>query len=171
MAWVKNDDRMDDTRKVKRAWRRNRATIGLWDMAKTYSARHESDGLVPLEWIEDKLPETAERETVLGIMCEEGGLFELLPAGETRTIRVREVRVKYGPLDEDAFIVHDYLEFNEARQEAEDRRAKEAKRKADAREAARLAALAKTAGAVPDSSGECPPGQPTDNGGSPVAVQ
>jgi hypothetical protein len=169
MAWVKSDDRTDDTRKVKRAWKQDRATIGLWYMAKTCSARHESDGLVPLEWVEDKLPDEEERERVLCAMCERD-LFERLPAGETRTLRIRDMRVKYGPLDEDAFIVHDYLEFNEARQEAEERRSKEAKRKADAREQARLAALAKTAAGVPGSSEECPPGQPLDKAGSPANV-
>jgi hypothetical protein len=162
VAWVKNDDRMDDTPKVKRAWREERASIGLWAMAKTCTARHEDDGLVRLEWVEEKLPDVDERERVLRVLCERE-LFELLPAGETRATRVREVRVKYGPLDEDAYIVHDYLEFNEARQEAEERRAKEAKRKAEAREAARLARDAR-------DSMRSPAGQPQDNRGSPINV-
>jgi hypothetical protein len=162
MAWVKSDDRMDDTRKVKRAWKQDRATIGLWYMAKTCAARHESDGLVPLEWVEDKLPDAEERERVLEAMCERD-LFELLPAGETRTVRIRDVRVKYGPFDEDAYIVHDYLEFNEARQEAEERRAKETKRKAEAREAGRLARERA-------ESARSPAGQPQDNAGNPADV-
>jgi hypothetical protein len=162
VSWVKDDDRMDDTPKIKRAWREERASVGLWAMAKTCAARHESDGLVRLEWVEEKLPDVEERERVLHALCRRE-LFELLPAGETRTTRVREVRIKYGPLDEDAYIVHDYLEFNEAHQEAEERRAKEAKRKADAREAARLAHERADAA-------RSPAGQPQDSGGSPVDV-
>lgn len=163
MAWVKNDDRMDDTSKVKRAWREDRASVGLWSMAKTCTARHEADGLVPLEWVEEKLPESEERERVLRVLCQRD-LFELLPAGETKTIRIRDIRVKYGPLDEDAYLIHDYLDYNEARQEAEERRTREAKRKADAREAARLARERADAARRPD-------GHPQDNGGSPVELQ
>jgi hypothetical protein len=136
MAWVKSDDRMDDTPKVKRAWRRNRATIGLWYMAKTYSARHESDGLVPLEWFEDKLPDSAEREEVLSVMLDVG-LIEKLSAGDRKRVKISRVKrgktvevvVTYGPVGEESYIVHDYLEFNEARVEAEGRRCADAERK------------------------------------------
>lgn len=140
MGWVKSDDRLDDTRKVKRAWRANRATVGLWTMAKTYSARHETDGLVPLEWIEDKLPDADEREAVMKVALDEE-LFEELSAGESRRVKVTrvkkgktvDVKVTIGPIGEPGYIVHDYLEFNEARQEAEERRRADAIRKTKAR--------------------------------------
>jgi hypothetical protein len=127
---------MDDTPKVKKAWRRNRATVGLWDMAKTRSARHEQDGLVPLEWVEEKLPDTSERDEVLAVMLDVG-LFVKLPAGERKRVKVSRVKkgktveytIHYGPLDEDSFIVHDFLEFNESKVESEERRREDALRK------------------------------------------
>ena len=165
MAWVKNDDRMDDTPKVKKAWRRNRATVGLWSMAKTRSARHESDGLVPLEWIEERLPDTVEREDTLTVLLDVG-LFEELPAGETKKVKVTrvrkgksvDVRVTYGPCDEDSFIVHDYLEFNEARVELEERRRADAVRKTKERK--------KSPSDDDDSSTPRPPGQTLDSAGT-----
>lgn len=150
MAWVRHDDRYDDTRKIKRAWRRNRASVGLHAMATTYCARHETNGLVDLDWLEDKLPKDRERTEVIAVMTNVG-LFELLPAGETREVVVREHKITYGPSDEDAYIVKDFLEFNESSVEAALRRAKEAQRKADAR--AR-------------KSGGSPGGQTPDSGSS-----
>jgi hypothetical protein len=170
MAWVKSDDRLDDTSKVKRGWRRNRATIGLWYMAKTYSARHESDGLVPLEWIEDKLPDAGEREDVLSVMLDVG-LVEKLPAGERKRVKISrvkkgktiEVTVTYGPADEESYIVHDYLEFNEARVEAEERRRTDAERKTKGR--------GKESDVNPPDNGdlstENPPGLQADSNGTP----
>jgi hypothetical protein len=136
VAWVKTDDRYDDTRKIKRAWRRNRATVGLHAMAKSYCARHETDGLLDLEWLEDRLPDDAEREQVVAVMTDVN-LLEHLPAGERKRITVTRVKkgkpvkvtVTHGPLPEDVYILHDFLEFHESRQEAEERRQKDAERK------------------------------------------
>jgi hypothetical protein len=155
VSWVKSDDRLDDTKKIKRAWRKHRATVGLHAMSKTYSARHETDGLIDLDWIEEKLPDDDERAEVLAVMLAER-LYEELPSGETKRITVRGMRITYGPHDETSYIVHDYLEFNEAKCEAEDRRRKEAERKAAAR--AR-------------KSGGSPPGQPSDNSGTDAGLQ
>jgi hypothetical protein len=153
VSWVKSDDRLDDTKKIKRAWRKHRATVGLHAMSKTYSARHETDGLIDLDWIEEKLPDDAEREQVLEVMLAER-LYEELPARTTKRITVRGLRITYGPLDEVAYIVHDYLEFNEAKCEAEERRRKEAERKAAAR--------ARKGSGGPAVSAERPGGQPPD---------
>lgn len=112
MSWAKFDDRYDDNRKVRRAWRRNRGAVGLHAMAITYSARHETDGLIDEDWIEDKLPDAAERESVLDVLLE-AGLFE--PAGEG------------------LYSVHDYLDFNAPHAELADRRRADAERKAAAR--------------------------------------
>jgi hypothetical protein len=174
MGWVKSDDRLDDTRKVKRAWRANRATVGLWTMAKTYSARHETDGLVPLEWIEDKLPDDSEREAVMKVALDEE-LFEELPTGETRRVKVTrvkkgktvDVKVTIGPIGEPGYIVHDYLEFNEARQEAEERRRADAIRKTKARGKT----SDETPPDVPPDSAQRPDGHDTDAAQSPSGVQ
>jgi hypothetical protein len=174
MAWVKNDDRMDDTRKVKRAWRRNRATIGLWEMAKTYSARHETDGLVPLEWVEDRLSDEAERAEVLQVMLDEE-LFEELAAGDQRTVKIPRVKkgktvkisVTYGPVDEVSYIVHDYLEFNEARCEAEERRRADAERKTKDR---RKPSEENPAGDTEESTAR-PDGQDAESGSLPFSFR
>jgi hypothetical protein len=161
MSWVKTDDRYDDTKKIKRAWRRHPRAVGLHAMSKSYSARHETDGLIDLDWLEDKLPDDAERAEVIKVMTDVG-LYELLPAGESKRVRVRDVTVRFGPLDEDAYIVHDYLEFNEARCEAEARRAREAKRKADAR--------ARRGSGQSDLSVERPGGQTPDSAATPAGL-
>lgn len=162
MSWVKSDDRLDDTKKIKRAWRKHRATVGLHAMSKTYSARHETDGLIDLDWIEEKLPDDAERNEVLAVMLVET-LYEELPAGETKRISVRGMRITYGPCVEVSYIVHDYLEFNEAKCEAEDRRAKDAQRKAEAREARR--------NGQGKASAQSPTDVPADNSGTAAGLQ
>jgi hypothetical protein len=174
VSWVKSDDRMDDTRKVKRAWRRERASIGLWYMAKTYSARHETDGLVLLEWFEDKLPDDEERANVLSVMVNED-LLEELPAGERKRVKVTrikkgkpvEIAVTHGPVGEAAYIVHDYLEFNEARCEAEERRRSDAERKTKARDKS----SGQSPAGVTAASEQPPDGLPSDAGESPQSVQ
>jgi hypothetical protein len=91
VAWARFDDRYDDNRKVKRAWRANRGSVGLHAMAITYSARHETDGLIDVEWLIEKLPAAKEREKMIAALVD-AGLFE--------------------PVDGEVFRVHDYLEFN-----------------------------------------------------------
>lgn len=166
MSWVKTDDRYDDTRKIKRAWRRHRATVGLHAMAKSYCARHETDGVIDLDWIEDRLPDDDERKQVIAVMTDVG-LLEYLPAEERKRITVTRVKkgkqvkvtVNHGPFPEDVYLVHDYLEFNEARQEAEERRQKDAERKT--RE--RAGRGGSTASHDDDLSGESPRGHNADS--------
>lgn len=99
MSWAKFDDRYDDNRKVKRAWRRNRATIGLHAMAVTYSCRHRTDGLVDIDWLEEKLPAQRERDKTIAVLVELG-LFE--------------------PVDGEHWIVHDFLDYNPSRQDRQE---------------------------------------------------
>ncbi|HET7305319.1 MAG TPA: hypothetical protein VFJ12_12320, partial [Segeticoccus sp.] len=59
------------------------------------------------------------------------GLFEPLPAGETREATdTKGFKVTIGPLDEDSFIVHDFLDYNDSSAYLADRRARDAARKA-----------------------------------------
>lgn len=132
MTWSKFDDRYDDNRKVKKAWRLEPATVGIHAMAITYSSRHETDGWVDLDWLIEKMPNPKVRERTIKTLIDEG-LLET-PDGER-------------------FQVHDYLKYNPSSQDLADKRAKDAERK-------RLAALkrqeeaeAKTAGFQPESSG------------------
>jgi hypothetical protein len=77
-------------------------------MSVTYSSRHETDGLVDLEWLEEKLPTPKEREAVVAALVE-CGLYE--------------------PVDGEHFRVHDYTEFNPSRTELESKRKRDAARK------------------------------------------
>ena len=99
MSWAKFDDRYDDNRKVKRAWRRDRAAVGLHAMAITYCSRHRTDGIVDIDWLEDRLPNAAERATTIAVLIE-SGLFE--------------------PLDVEHWYVHDYLAYNPSRADKAD---------------------------------------------------
>ncbi len=93
MNFAKLDDRYDDHRKIKRAWRQNRALVGLHAMAITYCWRHNTDGIVDIEWLEEKLPRAAEREKLVGLLVELG-LFD--------------------HVDEHTWRVHDYLDFQDS---------------------------------------------------------
>jgi hypothetical protein len=108
VAWGRFDDRYDDNRKVKRAWRANRGAIGLHAMAITYSSRHETDGLIDLDWLIEKVPAARERERVVRVLVE-AGLFEAL--------------------DGEMFMVHDYLEFNPSAADLQAKRERDAARK------------------------------------------
>ena len=98
MSWAKFDDRYDDNRKVKRAWRDNPAAVGLHAMAITYCCRHRTDGLVDLDWIEEKLPNARQRAAILRTL-EERGLFSRV--------------------DDEHYIVNDYLVYNPSREDKE----------------------------------------------------
>jgi hypothetical protein len=75
MTWAKFDDRYDDHPKVKKAWRRDPATVGLHAMAITYSSRHETDGYVDLDWLAEKMPNPKAREKAVHTLVD-CGLFE-----------------------------------------------------------------------------------------------
>lgn len=113
MSWAKFDDLYDDGKKIKRAWRANRATVGLHAMAITYSARHELDGVIDIEWITDKLPAKGERDKALGALVD-AGLFEIV--------------------DDAHFLVHDFLDYNPSRAQQNEKRARDAERKARGRD-------------------------------------
>ena len=100
MSWAKFDDRYDDNRKMKRAWRKDRASVGVHAMAITYCSRHRTDGIVDIDWLADRLPASREREKTLGVLVDVG-LFEPLDDGEH-------------------WYVHDYLEYNPSRQAREE---------------------------------------------------
>lgn len=114
MSWARFDDRYDDTRKIKRAWRAHGRAVGLHAMAITYCSRHETDGVVDLDWLIDKLPVARDREKVLHVLVDIG-LFEVI--------------------DADHYRVHDYLDYNPSREQLEARRRADAARKATGRAA------------------------------------
>lgn len=131
MTWAKLDDRYDDHPKIKRAWRQSGYAVGLHVAAITASCRHESDGLVDPEWLADKLahlPRVAGRTAIDALV--KLRLFDELPAGEALTLDDgRGFEVQVGPLDEDAHVVHDFLDYNESSAFLADRRRRDAERK------------------------------------------
>jgi 5-methylcytosine-specific restriction endonuclease McrA len=122
VSWAKFDDRYDDNRKVKRAWKRSGAAAALHVMAITYCCRHQTDGVVDLAWIEEKLPSPREREKVIGVLVDVG-LFNVLD-GET-------------------FEVNDFLEYNPSKAQVEREREWDRRRKELHRDPELVAAIRK----------------------------
>lgn len=95
MPYARLDDRYDDHRKIKRALRREPAAVAMHAMAITYSNRHNTDGEVDIDWVEERLAlmpyKPAQRKRVLDVLVELN-LFE--------------------QRDPDTFIVHDFLDWN-----------------------------------------------------------
>lgn len=108
MSWSKFDDRFDDNRKIKAAWRAHARAVGLYVMAVTYSARHELDGVVDSEWLHEKLTNAKERTAVLRTLVEQGLFIER---------------------ENGAFEIHDYLDFHPSRAQLAAKREKDRERK------------------------------------------
>lgn len=109
MPYATLDDRYDDSRKIKRAWKSAAPNpVGLHAMAITYCNRHETDGLVDPEWLEEKLPNERTRERFLAQMVELS-LFSSATDG--------------------CYLVHDFLDYNASRAEREAKRSRDAARK------------------------------------------
>jgi len=100
MPYARFDDRWDDHRKIKRALRREPAAVAMHAMAITYANRHNSNGLIDLDWIEEKLAlmplKERQRRVVLDVLLELN-LFERV--------------------DDETFQVHDFLDWNLSREQ------------------------------------------------------
>jgi len=143
VTWAKMDDRYDDSRKVKRAWRGHPRAVGLHAMAVTHCARHNTDGLIDPEWIAEKLPTTRERHAVLRVL-EDCELFHRIPAGESLTVTDRDgntLALQSPYAGEEAWVVHDYLQYNDSSVQRETALAWDRKRKELERDRALIAAI------------------------------
>jgi hypothetical protein len=164
MTWSKFDDLYDEHEKVEDAWEQERATVGLHVQATTHCNRLLTDGVIQPRWINRKLPERRERERVLAVMLATG-LFDLLPAGETRVIVTKTgEQVTLGPFGEDRYVVHDFLDRHDskatvmARREAESarKRAARSKRSPDGQAPGGRADSSRTAAGIQAESGDPP---------------
>jgi hypothetical protein len=112
MSWAKFDDRYDDHEKIKRVWKRSGLGAALHCHAITYSARHETDGMVTTEWIQERFDiartKPKDRTEAMAALVELG-LFELV--------------------DGERFLVHDYLDYNPSAAELQAKREADAERK------------------------------------------
>lgn len=130
MTWSRFDDGYDEHEKVQEAWHRSPASIGLHAMAITMSARRQTNGVIPVRWLAQMLPNARTRNTAIRALVEVG-LFDILEAGDTAELdNPRGGNVTLGPFPEDRYLVHDFLEYNPSTTEVErnrewDRRRKE----------------------------------------------
>jgi hypothetical protein len=90
VSWARLDDAYCDHPKVLRAWNRSPHAIGLHAMAITYCARHQTDGRIPIEWLEQKMPNKRDRTAALGVLVD-CALLEL---------------------HDGEYVVHDFLDYN-----------------------------------------------------------
>ena len=101
MPYARFDDRWDDHKKVKRACRREPIAALMHAFAITYCNRHNTDGVVDSEWIDEKFTlfglKPSRRAAVLVVMLDPcHPLFERVDDTET-------------------YVVHDYLDWNLSR--------------------------------------------------------
>lgn len=68
MAWAKIDDQLHGHPKIKAAWRLSRAAVGLHMLAMSYCAAYGTEGFVPADFVEEKLPDADERATALAAL-------------------------------------------------------------------------------------------------------
>lgn len=108
MPWAKLDDRFHSHPKVRAAWYRCPASIGLHVMCITYAADHETDGVVPSWFVAAFFQKPKDLQDAISALTELGMWEER----------------------DNEFIIHDFLEFHTSKAE----RAKEAQRKQEERE-------------------------------------
>jgi hypothetical protein len=108
MAWAKLDDRFYDHRKVKKAWLSTPASVALYVMAITYAAAHETDGAIDLEFVKEKVPSRRDRDRMTTALVDAGLWTET----------------------EHGWLIHDYLKYNPSHAKLEEKRVKDAERKA-----------------------------------------
>jgi hypothetical protein len=111
VSWARLDDRFHGNPKVMRAWRSAPAAVGLYVMGITYCAQHETDGFIDEGFVMLLAPQPREQQklTAALVQC---GLWHEVAGGWT---------------------VNGYLDFNPSRQDLEEKRRKDAERKARGR--------------------------------------
>lgn len=134
MSWAKYDDGHDDSAKVRRALREGimgLAAIGLHTLSVTQSARRETDGLVDIDWLDEKLHRISarDRQRLMDVMTDVGFYDALAAGASVEATDTKGFTVTIGPIDESAHIVHDYLDYNDSSAYMAERRRKDAERK------------------------------------------
>jgi hypothetical protein len=114
MTWARLDDRFYSNRKVMRAWKLSRASVGLHTMALAWCCGHELDGHVDEEFVESVLPKDKERAVAVDALVAVG-LWHRNGTG---------------------WVINDFLEYNPSAASLREKRRKEAERKAQARSGA-----------------------------------
>ncbi len=113
MSWAKFDDRFSSNAKVLKTWHTCPQAIGLYVMAITHCAQHETDGRVDNYFILGLVPAPRERQKIIDALIES--------------------RLWVG-IDTDAYLIPDYLDFNPSKAELDAKRQKDRERRAKGRE-------------------------------------
>ena len=113
MSWAKFDDRFSSNAKVLKTWHTCPQAIGLYVMAITHCAQHETDGRVDNYFILGLVPASRERQKIIDALIESG---------------------LWVAIDTDAYLIPDYLDFNPSRAELDAKRQQDRERRAKGRQ-------------------------------------
>lgn len=112
MTWAKLDDSFHSHPKVRAAWYRCPASIGLHVMGITFAADHETDGLVPSWFVAGAFHKPKELEAAVSTLADLG-MWEK---------------------QADQFLIHDFLDYHPSKDALGEKRAVDAARKKEERE-------------------------------------
>lgn len=104
MSWARFDDQFHSGRKIRRAWKRDPSSVGLYAMAITYCCAHHTDGEVPEEFVDDQFKRPRDMEAAVGALVD-AGLWVPVDGG---------------------WCIPDFLEYNESRADWEAKRERNA---------------------------------------------
>jgi hypothetical protein len=108
VPWIKLDDQLHAHPKIRAAWREDPASVGLHLLALSYASAYLTDGRIDPDFVRQQMPRRAQRERAITALVDAG----LWDANGT------------------SWEIHDYLDYNEPREQIEARRrAKEARRR------------------------------------------
>jgi hypothetical protein len=111
MSWARLEDRFYTNRKVRKAWRKAPAAIGLHVMCITYCSDQLTDGFVDADFVEELVPTTRDRQRAVTALVHAGLWVEAV----------------------DGWVIHDYLDYNPTAASVLLRRREDADRKARGR--------------------------------------
>lgn len=120
MTWGKFDDSFHSHPKVRAAWYRCSAAVGLQVMCITYAADHETDGVVPAWFVAGFFQKPKDLQAALSTLTDLGMWHR--PGDECRCL-VQPHR------DGENFIVHDFLDYHPSKEALTKKRIGDAERK------------------------------------------
>lgn len=112
VTWAKLDDSFHSHPKVRAAWFRCPASIGLHVLGITYAANHETDGVVPGWFVAGAFAKPKDLQDAVSTLLD-SGMWE-----------------KQG----NDFLIHDFLDYHPSKEDLQKKRANDAERKRRERE-------------------------------------
>lgn len=111
MTWSKIDDQEHADPRRNAAWARHRGSLGLDALARSYCGAYLTDGWVPREFVEQKVPDQHERNEILEALL--------------TVDRIAGAPMWYA--QDGGFTIDGYLDHNPSRQKVEGQRARKSK--------------------------------------------